>query len=38
LSGQPKGQAYANRAVAYDAIRGMISLLNDPSTRFLTPA
>jgi hypothetical protein len=27
---------YANRAVAYDAIRGLLSLLNDPSTRFLT--
>jgi carboxyl-terminal processing protease len=33
----PEGPAYANRAVAYDAIRGMISQLNDPSTRFLMP-
>jgi carboxyl-terminal processing protease len=31
------GRSYANKAVAYDAIRGLLSLLNDPTTRFLTP-
>ncbi len=38
LSRWTEATSYANRAVAYDAIRGMISLLNDPSTRFLTAA
>jgi carboxyl-terminal processing protease len=31
-----QGRAYKNKAVAYDAIRGLLSLLNDPTTRLLT--
>jgi C-terminal processing protease CtpA/Prc len=31
------GRSYANRALAYAAIRWLLSLLNDPTTRFLTP-
>jgi carboxyl-terminal processing protease len=31
-----RDRKYESKAVAYDAIRGMISLLNDPTTRFLT--
>ena len=33
-----QGRQYKNKAVAYDAIRGMLSLLNDPTTRLLTAA
>ena len=32
------GRQYKNKAVAYDAIRGLLSLLNDPTTRLLTAA
>src|SRR5262245_23535775 len=32
------GRQFKNKAVAYDAIRGMLSLLNDPTTRLLTSA
>ncbi len=31
-----RDRKYENKTVAYDAIRGMLSLLNDPTTRFLT--
>ncbi len=33
-----QGRRYKNKAVAYDAIRGLLSLLNDPTTRLLTAA
>jgi carboxyl-terminal processing protease len=32
-----RDRKYENKTVAYDAIRGLLSLLNDPATRFLTP-
>ncbi len=33
-----RDRQYKNKAVAYDAIRGLLSLLNDPTTRLLTPS